>query len=79
MISRFSPEKEKTSHPPRTLATMDWGSFTEDHLDQIVAGGERDIASIRMMQMGAMAEKKRRGSHLADGYRSIVDWMKRPR
>jgi hypothetical protein len=53
---------------------MKWGSFTEDQLDRIIAGGERDIASIRMMQMAAIAEKRRRGSHRQDGFRSIVDW-----
>jgi hypothetical protein len=53
---------------------MEWESFTEDQLDRIIAGGERDIASIRMMQMAVVAEKKRRKSHRLDGFRSIVDW-----
>jgi hypothetical protein len=53
---------------------MEWESFTEDQLDRIIAGGERDIASIRMMQMAAVAEKRRRGSHRQDGFKSIVDW-----
>jgi hypothetical protein len=54
---------------------MKWESFTDDQLDSIIAGGERDIASIRMMQMAAVAEKKRRGSHRLDGFKSIVDWV----
>jgi hypothetical protein len=54
---------------------MKWESFTEDQLDRIIAGGERDIASIRMMQMAAVAEKKRRQSHRQDGFKSIVDWL----
>jgi hypothetical protein len=54
---------------------MKWGSFTEDQLDRIIAVGEREIASIRMMQMAAVAEKRRRRSHRMDGFRSIVDWV----
>jgi hypothetical protein len=54
---------------------MEWESFTDDQLDRIIAGGERDIASIRMMQMAAVAEKRRRGSHRLDGFKSIVDWV----
>jgi hypothetical protein len=57
------------------LTGMDWGRFTDDQLDGVIAGGERDIASIRMMQMAAVAEKRRRASHLLDGFRSIVDWV----
>ena len=53
---------------------MELGSYSEDRLDQLIAGGERQIASIRLVQMAAIAEKRRRKSHLADGYRSIVDW-----
>ena len=53
---------------------MELGSYSEDQLDQLIAGGERQIASIRLVQMAAIAEKRRRKSHLADGYRSIVDW-----
>ena len=53
---------------------MELGSYSEDRLDQLIAGGERQIASIRLVQMAAIAEKRRRKSHLADGYQSIVDW-----
>jgi hypothetical protein len=53
---------------------MELGSYSEDRLDQLIAGGEREIATIRLLQMAAIAEKRRRKSHLADGYRSIVDW-----
>ena len=63
------------SHPPRTVAGMELGSYSEDRLDQLIAGGEREIATIRLLQMAAIVEKRRRRSHLADGCRSIVDWM----
>ena len=53
---------------------MELGSYSEDRLDQLIAGGEREIATIRLLQMAAIVEKRRRRSHLADGYRSIVDW-----
>jgi HNH endonuclease/Domain of unknown function (DUF222) len=53
---------------------MELGSYSEDRLDQLIAGGERQIATIRLVQMAAVAEKRRRKTHLADGYRSIVDW-----
>jgi len=53
---------------------MELGSYSEDRLDQLIAGGERQIASIRLIQMAAIAEKRRRRSHLQDGYRTIVDW-----
>jgi HNH endonuclease/Domain of unknown function (DUF222) len=53
---------------------MELGSYSEDRLDQLIAGGELEIAMIRLLQMAAIAEKRRRKSHLADGYRSIVDW-----
>ena len=53
---------------------MELGSYSEDRLDQLIAGGERQIASIRLVQMAAIAEKRRRKSHLQDGYRTIVDW-----
>jgi hypothetical protein len=52
---------------------MELGSYSEDQLDQLIAGGERQISSIRLVQMAAIVEKRRRRSHLADGYRSIVD------
>jgi hypothetical protein len=53
---------------------MELGSYSEDQLDQLIANGERQIASVRLVQMAAITEKRRRKSHLADGYRSIVDW-----
>ena len=34
----------------------------------------RDRTTVRLLQMAAIVEKRRRKSHLADGYRSIVDW-----
>jgi hypothetical protein len=54
---------------------MDWGSCSEDQLDELIVRSEAEIAGWRMMQMGAIAEKKRRRSHHSDGYRSIVDWV----
>jgi hypothetical protein len=57
-----------------TLGIMELGSYSEDQLDQLIAGGERQISSIRLVQMAAIVEKRRRKSHLLDGYRSIVDW-----
>ena len=35
---------------------------------------EADIGTWRMVEMAVVAEKRRRKSHLLDGYRSIVDW-----
>ena len=57
---------------------MDWGSCSEDQLDELIVRSEAEIAGWRMVQMGAIAEKKRRRSHHADGYRSIVDWVSGP-
>jgi hypothetical protein len=54
---------------------MEMGVLTEDQLDELIAGGERQIATVRMVQMAAIREKQRRRSHLEDGYRSIVDWV----
>jgi hypothetical protein len=54
---------------------MELGSITEDQLDELIAAGEREIASVRVVQMAAIREKQRRRSHLEDGYRSIVDWV----
>lgn len=53
---------------------MELGSYSEDWLDQIIAGGELEIGRIRLLQMAAIVEKRRRKSHLQDGYRTIVDW-----
>ncbi|MET0567104.1 MAG: hypothetical protein ABW021_11735 [Acidimicrobiia bacterium] len=54
---------------------MELGSCSEDRLDQIISGGELEIGRIRLLQMAAISEKRRRKSHLQDGYRSMVDWM----
>lgn len=53
---------------------MELGSYSEDRLDQIIAGSELEIGRIRSVQMAAISEKRRRKSHLVDGYRSMVDW-----
>jgi len=53
---------------------MELGACSEDRLDQVIAGGELEIGRIRLLQMAAIAEKRRRKAHLTDGYRSIVDW-----
>jgi hypothetical protein len=53
---------------------MELGSYSEDQLDQIIAGSELEIGRIRSVQMTAISEKRRRKSHLVDGYRSMVDW-----
>lgn len=53
---------------------MELGSYSEDRLDRLITGGELEIASIRLVQMAAIGEKRRRRSHSEDGYRSIVDW-----
>jgi hypothetical protein len=54
---------------------MELGSYSEDQLDELIVRGEREIGVWRAMQMAVVSEKKRRGSHQADGYRSIVNWM----
>ena len=53
---------------------MELGDYSEDRLDRLIEDGERQIGRIRLVQMAAIAEKRRRKSHLADGHRSIVDW-----
>jgi Domain of unknown function (DUF222)/HNH endonuclease len=53
---------------------MELGSYSEDQLDRLIAGGELEIARIRLVQMAAIGEKRRRRSHSENGYRSIVDW-----
>ena len=53
---------------------MELGSYSEDRLDQIIGGSELEIGRIRSVQMAAISEKRRRKSHLVDGYRSMVDW-----
>ena len=53
---------------------MELGSYSEDRLDQLIVRAESEIASWRLVEMAAIAEKRRRKSHFQDGYRSIVDW-----
>jgi hypothetical protein len=62
------------SHPVCTLGGMELGSYSEDRLDELFVEAESEIGQRRLVQMAVVAEKKRRRSHLADGYRSIVDW-----
>ncbi|MGC2239229.1 MAG: DUF222 domain-containing protein [Acidimicrobiia bacterium] len=54
---------------------MEWETLSEDQLDILISECESGIARLRSMEMGVIAEKKRRQSHQADGYRSIIDWM----
>jgi hypothetical protein len=54
---------------------MELGEFSEDRLDRLIEDGEREIGRIRLVQMAAIAEKRRRRSYLLDGCRSIVDWV----
>jgi HNH endonuclease/Domain of unknown function (DUF222) len=53
---------------------MELGSYSEDQLDQLIVKAESEIGTWRVVEMAAIAEKRRRKSHLADGYRTIVDW-----
>ncbi|MGH8942437.1 MAG: HNH endonuclease [Acidimicrobiia bacterium] len=53
---------------------MELGSYSEDQLDQLIVRAESEIGVWRVVEMAAIAEKRRRRSHLADGYRTIVDW-----
>ena len=52
---------------------MELGSCSEDRLDQILVRAEAEIAQWRAVEMAVIAEKRRRKSHLQDGYRSIVE------
>ncbi|MFZ0625909.1 MAG: DUF222 domain-containing protein, partial [Acidimicrobiia bacterium] len=54
---------------------MEWETLSEDQLDILIGECESGIARLRSMEMAVVAEKKRRQSHQADGYRSIIDWM----
>jgi hypothetical protein len=54
---------------------MKWGELTDDQLDQFIVQTESAQARLRSLEMAAIAEKRRRRSHLQDGYRSIVDWV----
>jgi hypothetical protein len=53
---------------------MELGSYSEDRLDQLLVRAESEIGVWRTVEMAVVAEKRRRKSHLQDGYRSIVDW-----
>jgi hypothetical protein len=53
---------------------MELGEYSEDRLDQLLVRAESEIGQWRAVQMAVVAEKKRRRSHLQDGFRSIVDW-----
>ena len=53
---------------------MELGSYSEDQLDQLLIRAESEIGAWRVVEMAVVAEKRRRRSHLADGYRTIVDW-----
>ena len=57
------------------LSGMDWGKLTEDQLDEMIVRAAGEIASWRAVQLAAVGEKRSRGSHRADGYRSIVEWV----
>jgi hypothetical protein len=54
---------------------MELGESSEDWLDQLLVQAESEIGQRRAVQMAVIAEKKRRRSHLQDGFRSIVDWV----
>jgi hypothetical protein len=54
---------------------MEWESFTEDQLDQLLVRAESEIGQWRAVEMGVVAEKRRRQSHRLDGFKSIVDWV----
>lgn len=54
---------------------VEWGSLFEDQLDRVIVESESRVAGLRAIEMAAIAEKRRRGSHRADGYRSIIDWV----
>ncbi len=53
---------------------MGLGVYSEDRLDEILVRAEAEIGQWRAVEMAVVAEKRRRESHLADGYRSIVEW-----
>ena len=48
---------------------------TPDQLDQIISDRERVIAQARAEQIAAIREQKAYQTPLADGYRSMVDWL----
>jgi hypothetical protein len=54
---------------------MDFTGRSLDELEQFVMGIERDIARSRTAQMMALREIDRRQAPLADGCRSMVEWV----
>jgi hypothetical protein len=62
------------SHRVCRLVGMELGEYSEDGLDQLLVQAESEIGQWRAVQMAVVAEKKRRRSHLDDGFRSIIDW-----
>jgi hypothetical protein len=54
---------------------MDFSDCTVDELEQFVGGSESVVARIRTSQMGALRELDRRQTPLADGCRSLVEWV----
>jgi hypothetical protein len=57
---------------------MELGDYSEDQLDQLLIRAELEVGQWRAVQMGVVAEKRQRRSHLQDGFRSIVDWTAAP-
>jgi hypothetical protein len=57
------------------LLDVEWERLTEDQLDELIVRSEAEIASWRAVEMAAIREKRARQTHLADGYRSLVDWV----
>jgi hypothetical protein len=54
---------------------MDFTDCTIDELEQFVTGIERSFARGRVAQMTALRELDRRQAPLADGCRSLVEWV----
>jgi hypothetical protein len=54
---------------------MDFTDCTIDELEQFVTGVERSFARGRVAQMAALRELDRRQAPLADGCRSLVEWV----
>jgi hypothetical protein len=54
---------------------MDFTGRSFDELEQFVTGIERGIARSRAAQMAALREVDRRQGPLADGCRSLVEWV----
>jgi hypothetical protein len=54
---------------------MELGNCSEDQLDQLLVRAEAEVGTWRAVEMAVIVEKRRRKSHVEDGYRSLVDWM----